>query len=277
MIDVLFNSAINSANMFYYRFAHDECLHMQLRSVTGSWQMSCLSGTRSCDHITSTSLTHYIKIVSMMSHFSSSPAVTWINLSFTPVSSIISDLTLCDSFCLATWNIVLTHVTRFAPVLCIHWELKAQQVESWPELFCFQRRQRHWPWAMQRLITLPRADLSSLIGYSRKFSLNRSVMNHMAVWSDTSCFTSKRCILQRKSLEAYGKYLAHMKNDLHPFSHSGKGNGDRISDDSSVSRVKTTTDVQKAISFFVIFVCHFQYKYQSILKSRSIYLRSKMT
>lgn len=49
---------------------------MQLRSVTGSWQMSCLNGTTSCDHITSTSLTHYIKIVSMMSHFSSSPLVT---------------------------------------------------------------------------------------------------------------------------------------------------------------------------------------------------------
>lgn len=200
MIDVLFNSAINSANMFYYSFAHDECLHMQLRSVTGSWQMTCLIGTRSCDHITSTSLTHYIKIVSIWWVISQVPQQwpEWIRHSLqSPLYSLIWLFVTVFVLLLGT---SYSHVTRFAPVLtvnqCFIANSKAQQVESWPELFCFQQRQRSWPWAMQRLITLPRADLSSLIGYSRKFSLNRSVMNHMAVWSDTSCLTLKCCILQ---------------------------------------------------------------------------------
>ncbi len=49
------------------------------------------------------------------------------------------------------------------------------------------------PGARQCLITLPKADLCFLICYRRKdswkFSVNRSVMNHMAVWSDKLRFS----------------------------------------------------------------------------------------
>lgn len=76
-----------------------------------------------------------------MSHFSSSWS-DWIHHPPEPLF-ILSDLTLCNSFRLAAWNIAFTHVTRFAPVLCIHWGLKAQQVESLPELSYFQQCQRH--------------------------------------------------------------------------------------------------------------------------------------
>lgn len=101
----------------------------------------------SCDHITSTSLTHYIKIVSMMSHFSSSSFLKfllwpkWIHHPPQPPIHIL--IWLFVTVFVSLLGTSYSHITRFAPVLCIHWELKAQQVESLPELFCLQRRQRH--------------------------------------------------------------------------------------------------------------------------------------